>query len=375
MRQLLAFLLFVVLSNSGHSQIVARLYYNNQWRLTTRESSTYFRVAIIDTTQIIFLGEVKDYDKDGKIAMQGSYKNGKKEGLFTFYYPNGQIESEGSFVSNYRWDVWKYYYSDGKIKQELSFHAFGSGEVVSYNFPDGTPSVIKGTGFWHEEYYDPGPDQIVINEGNLKENIKDGIWMCKLPNGQNIFEQHFKKGRFIRRIDFDGNGKRMTEVHEEIMNTLLVPYKFEITERFILADASYRSLYPFLEIKSNRIGGTQAQHQQDSSSLPIVGVMPVPVCGMQKYMETISKIQRYPISAKRNQIEGVVFVKFKVNADSSVTDLKVLKGIGAGCDEEAIRTIIEVHKLCRWLPGTMEGKPVTVGMTIPIKFRISKAVR
>jgi len=75
---------------------------------------------------------------------------------------------------------------------------------------------------------------------------------------------------------------------------------------------------------------------------------------------------RYPKSAKDAGITGKVYVGFLIDKAGNVTNVKVLRGIGGGCDEEAVRVI----KLTsgKWKPGKQQGKPVKVTMTIPIQF-------
>ena len=75
----------------------------------------------------------------------------------------------------------------------------------------------------------------------------------------------------------------------------------------------------------------------------------------------------YPQKAKENGIEGRVFVGFIIEKDGSVSNVKVLRGIGGGCDEEAVRVISAMPK---WKPGKQGGKPVRVSYMMPINFKL-----
>lgn len=77
---------------------------------------------------------------------------------------------------------------------------------------------------------------------------------------------------------------------------------------------------------------------------------------------------KYPQMARESGISGTVFVTFVVERDGSVTDVKVLRGIGGGCDEEAIRVIKAMPK---WNPGKQRGKPVRVQFNLPIRFTLA----
>jgi protein TonB len=73
----------------------------------------------------------------------------------------------------------------------------------------------------------------------------------------------------------------------------------------------------------------------------------------------------YPDMAKDARIEGKVYITFVVDRDGSIADVKVLRGIGGGCDEEAIRV---VKSMPSWDPGEQRGKKVRVQYNLPINF-------
>ena len=90
--------------------------------------------------------------------------------------------------------------------------------------------------------------------------------------------------------------------------------------------------------------------------------MPEPIGGLYSIQEKI----RYPEIAKRAGIEGKVFVQAFIDENGSVAETKVVKGIGAGCDEAALNAI----KQSKFAPGKIRGKPVKVQVTIPIVFKL-----
>ena len=91
--------------------------------------------------------------------------------------------------------------------------------------------------------------------------------------------------------------------------------------------------------------------------------------GEQKLFEFIGKNVVYPKEAIEAGVEGRVFVEFYIEKDGTVCDAKVLRGIGYGCDEEALRVIGLMPK---WSPGKQRGKAVRVRYTLPINFKLSK---
>ena len=89
--------------------------------------------------------------------------------------------------------------------------------------------------------------------------------------------------------------------------------------------------------------------------------------GVEALMDFVGKNVKYPEEAKEKEISGRVFVSFVIEKDGSVSNVKVLRGIGGGCDEEAIRVIKAMPK---WTPGKQKGKPVRVNYQIPINFKL-----
>ena len=89
--------------------------------------------------------------------------------------------------------------------------------------------------------------------------------------------------------------------------------------------------------------------------------------GIQAFYKYVATNLRYPAQARRMGIAGKVFVQFVVEKDGKLTDVQILKGIGSGCDEEALRVI---KKSKKWTPGRQRGRPVKVRMIIPISFRL-----
>jgi periplasmic protein TonB len=100
-----------------------------------------------------------------------------------------------------------------------------------------------------------------------------------------------------------------------------------------------------------------------------VEMMPSYEGGLEGMMKFIKKKLHYPISARRQEIEGTVVVSFVVNGDGTITDVTVLRGIHRDCDDEAIRVI---SLLPGWTGGKQNGSPVAVRMALPIKFSLTK---
>ena len=96
-------------------------------------------------------------------------------------------------------------------------------------------------------------------------------------------------------------------------------------------------------------------------------IMPEFPGGEQAMMDFVAKNVTYPKEAMEKEISGRVFVSFIVEKDGSVNEVNVKKGIGGGCDEEALRVVKAMPK---WKPGKQDGKPVRVHFLLPITFKL-----
>jgi len=133
-------------------------------------------------------------------------------------------------------------------------------------------------------------------------------------------------------IDIDVEADQDTEIEEYI------PIEFEEEE-----SADEQQIFMVVEAMPNFPGGETALHKYLAENI------------------------KYPQMAKESGIQGRVFVTFVVEREGSVTDVKVLRGIGGGCDEEAVRVVKNMPK---WTPGKQRGKPVRVQFNLPVKFTL-----
>jgi protein TonB len=116
-----------------------------------------------------------------------------------------------------------------------------------------------------------------------------------------------------------------------------------------------------------RGGGGPAVTTETKSSEPVVFVQQMPefIGNMADY---ITKHIVYPEAARNSGVEGKVLVKFVVNEDGSVSNATVVRGIGGGCDEEALRI---VRGMPKWKAGKKNGNAIKVYFTLPLTFALN----
>jgi protein TonB len=99
----------------------------------------------------------------------------------------------------------------------------------------------------------------------------------------------------------------------------------------------------------------------------VVEEMPTFPGGEEKLFDYLRKNIKFPPVARENGIQGRVFVTFVVDKDGKVKDAKILRGIGGGCDEEALRVI---RNMPDWKAGKQNGRPVSVQYNLPVNFTL-----
>lgn len=104
----------------------------------------------------------------------------------------------------------------------------------------------------------------------------------------------------------------------------------------------------------------------DGMNLP-VEVDPMFPEGMESLYKYLAENIHYPEQAKREKIQGKVYIGFVIEKDGSIVDAKVIRGIGGGCDEEALRV---VNAMPKWMPGKVRGENVRVQFNLPVVFKL-----
>lgn len=100
----------------------------------------------------------------------------------------------------------------------------------------------------------------------------------------------------------------------------------------------------------------------------VVEDMPEYPGGNEAMFKFLAENIKYPLLARESAVQGTVYISFVITEKGEVTDIKVIRGVGTGLDEEAVRV---VKMMPRWKPGKQSGKEVRVQYTLPIRFSLS----
>ncbi len=139
---------------------------------------------------------------------------------------------------------------------------------------------------------------------------------------------------------------------EEIKEDIKVNLDVEVTEETKVEEITVQAEEP---------------KEETDEIFTVVEESATPKGGMQAFYKYVGEKIKYPPQARRMGIEGRVFVEFVINKDGSLSDVRAIKGIGAGCDEEAVRI---VQSAPSWNPGKQRGKAVKQRYTLPIIFKL-----
>lgn len=277
---------------------------------------------------------------DGSVAARATCENGRPINNKQEYAPNGMLEAvehpdetpanlvdptnrkapQSVIVSGTRRTTW---YPNGQLQQVEVRPDAVAGQpapfprLLSQWDSRGTALVAEGTGQavyrWTATSRRDTSKTILVESGPVRNGLREGNWTGRYEDGSYSFRETYEGG------DCRGGVS-------EVTGRTPITYTYTGTEQ-----------------------------------------NPAPVGGMQGLSAYLGQSLRYPADAQRSRLQGKVFVSFIVNTDGFIQDVKVLKGVGRGLDEEAVRV---VKNMPRWKPGMQRGEPVRVRFNLPIAFTL-----
>lgn len=162
---------------------------------------------------------------------------------------------------------------------------------------------------------------------------------------------------------------QMNETGKETLNRIPTE-KVGRMEVFHLQNSETKEMESFAIIEMNKNVNTALEMAQTGDIFTIVEESAIPEGGMEKFYEHLMAEIKYPVAARQKNVEGKVFVEFVVNKDGSLAGIKPVKGIGEGCDEEAVRAISSSP--VRWIPAKQRGMVVNQRMVLPVTFSLNQ---
>lgn len=310
MKSVLFSLLFLFIPKLCISQstIDRKIYLDSTWNETTSENYKYYRI-IKDYYSDKDLYSIKDYYKSGVLQMEGTSKtkdDKSKEGEFIFYYENGNKKAVTNYVKSRPNGKSSEWYENGNKKLEGEY-------IENEKTFFGELKIIQ---FWNsieaQTVVDGNGDLKEISEnfyasGKIKEGFKDGVW--------------------------EGNDKKIGYTFKE--------------------NYENQKLISGVSIDSNKI----------SRTYKVVELRPEPKKGMMDFYKHVGKNFRAP---EIKGFSGKIIVGFTVDKNGEIIEPKILKSIGYGTDEEAIK-VVTTYK--NFAPGEVRGIKVRCTFSLPITIQ------
>lgn len=204
---------------------------------------------------------------------------------------------------------------------------------------------------------------------------------------------HFHKPQIIKRLFMlRQHGKQASWVRPLLTLPLLLILLLIFTTQQVTADIAYQATAPTKTkaslptqeeempgirkestdnmpiVKDNDAAEAQMPTYKKEKAYAYVEQMPEFKGGEQEMFRFLGENIRYPKTAQEAGTEGLVVLSFVIEKDGTVNDVQVLKKLGMGTDEEAMRVVELMNG--KWQPGKQDGQPVPVRYTLPIRFAI-----
>lgn len=276
--------------------------------------------------------------KDGnKIDSLPAYRITARDQNWNSYVPEMIVQTNGQLLSVTE-------YQGGSFQEISHVHYYPSGMLKEQLMVDGANQMLV---LWHDN-------------GQIAEVIQRERPQAMAQTEERIVSLWAKTGQqYVK----DGNGWAVKQAKEVTSQGQLVNGRKEGRWVSKLADSTLYieefysdgvltkgTIYDKGEVRTYTEAEINAQFK---GGLPALG-------------QFLAQNLRYPAEASRKKVSGKVYLTFVVCEDGSLCDYEVLKGIGSGCDEEALRVVKEMSGM--WQPGIQRGKKVRVKYNLPVSF-------
>lgn len=295
---------------------------------TKQNAASYRNAKLVDEASQRY--NFEDYTIDGTLTARGSYLRDvfrNRIGTYTEYYKNGNRKLRGTYLTDVnkglygqQVNTWYWWYENGNIQLEKLYALdTATGAINSFivNFWDtaGVKKVEESNGeylFTEEWGNDSASKEEITFTVSVKYGQFDGVLKGFYADGTLFCEETYaNEGQFIKGISYDRNGQSYTYTQKEAM-------------------PEFRG-------------------------------------GDPELMRFLNKNIKYPQKERDDDIEGRVLIAFVVDNNGKVKDVRVVRSVTPGLDNEALRV---VKLLPDFKPATYRGQGVSVHYSIPVVFRL-----
>ncbi|SHL64079.1 toxin-antitoxin system YwqK family antitoxin [Hymenobacter psychrotolerans] len=184
-------------------------FYSDDYVLTPPGCATIRRHTRLDSAGR-FLGYVRDYRMtNNQLLLQGSYREGRKEGVFETYHATGELAARGRYLAGRQVGDWAYWYPSGRPRQILSFRN-GQDPLIQQFWEDSGKQLVKdGNGTWYRQ------ELGLQLQGAVVQGIPDGRWQLRrlvdqtLVARETFVKGHFRNGVLIEQMEYYNDESRL----------------------------------------------------------------------------------------------------------------------------------------------------------------------
>lgn len=280
----------------------------------SRDSATTIR-KIYKASEQDSLYIVRDYYKNGNLKFTvNSYNSdgSSYSGYAVEFYPNGNKKSDEFYVGNHLIGPLTSYFPNGELYITGEITTTGIVIVKQCRDTSGTIQATEGNGMviTYDEHY-----KRVISFGSIRDGLRIGRWTCT-PNDSTVYIVNYKNGLPVSQAGIDANRKE---------------YPFVFT----IQNPAYKeggwALYDLVESR-------------------------------------LAKVR----AAKKTGVSGTIHIKLTVEADGTVSNVKVTEGLGHGLDEEAIKATESTSR--SWIPQKIYGIPTRCDYNFTVNYGLNTMV-
>jgi len=322
MRLLIITLLLPLIQLSSYGQLKKK---------KNKISKNEYEVFYTTKKQPDFKNGEYSYFKNKTLRKKGYYKNNKKDSVWVFYNTKGKEVQKGKYKNDNRTGLWKEIkYPNGITKYK-------------YLIKKGIYNNSKKDSIWVSfKFYAEIQKEELYSKINYTNGVKNGN-IAIYGKNSNIPKVvgKYRNDTMIGRWKIY-NGRKVVQVYDFNNDSLINLDTAYVEKNKIVTNGKFKNLIYISE---------KAKAKQ----------------GLNNLLLFVAKNIRYPEDAKNQAISGRVYVSFQINSDGSLSDYKIEKGVGYGCDEEAIR-VIKLTKQ-QWFPALFMDISVPTKQVIPVSFR------
>jgi hypothetical protein len=318
MKSILFAVLFFLVPKLCISQLSANdkmVYLDSTWNEASQDNYKYYRIVkdyYSDQKEYKVLVYFKNNQLKKESTLSGK-DGGSPNGEEINYYENGKKQSTITYNNGRPTGKSISWYESGNLREEGEYTgnyetAGKYYKINQYWDENNNHLIVNGNGF-----YSCGDKESFQETGTYKEGYKEGVFEGKNAKQNSSYSEKYDNGKFI-------SGTRL------------------------FAD------------------GTKAEYFEMETK-------PVPKRGMQDFYSFIGKNFNYTRESLNNKIQGKIFIKFVVNKEGQIVEPKIIKGLGYGLDEEAIRVLLRYGD---WIPGEQRGIKVRCSFSLPLSLQAGR---